>query len=124
MSRTSEFLEVKPSIQAAAAIWLAVRMIESKVAEKLGLVPTKQVCKKPSGPEPTSFWSEEFEKITLIRRTNILDIYSKLLVLLNKYLFSNKLLEDPDLWINKDDYEKLKAEALTSEQTDSRENNK
>jgi Cyclin, C-terminal domain len=109
MSRTSEFLDVKPSRQAAAAIWLAVRMIESKVGSKVGLVAVKQVCKKPPSADPLSFWSDQMQQVTLIQRIELQEVYSKLLKLLNKYLFRNVLFEDPDLWIDKKDCLSMKV---------------
>lgn len=61
MSRTSEFLEVKPSRQAAVAVWMAIAMIESSVADKLGLVLVKQVCKTPHQPDALSIWSDSVQ---------------------------------------------------------------
>lgn len=101
MQRITDFLDAKPSRQAASSFVLAVKMIESPIANKIGLQQSQCVSNHPDfkGKDPAAFWGPNMEKLTQVPCAEMLQTYSKLIKMLNKFLFQNLLTQEPSLWI-------------------------
>jgi hypothetical protein len=80
---------------------LAVKMIESPIANKIGLQRNQSVSNHPDfkGKDPKSFWGPNMEKLTQVPCEEMLQTYSRLIKMLNKFLFQNMLIDEPSLWI-------------------------
>jgi len=99
MQRKSEFLNFKPSEQAAAAYLLAINISRSEVAAQVGLKYLPDLIKRAeqlrfSGPQsqsdtyPLHMWTEYIESLTKIKaETSIKPVYKILVSSLNQKLF-------------------------------------
>lgn len=109
MAYKSSYLNFKPSHQAAVVSVLTVNLFLSPAAVTLGLARSadsivelqKEIRTglRVEAKNPLSIWSEEIEVMSLISKSEMVELYSQLLQHLDTKQFKNKLQAFPDLWM-------------------------
>ena len=104
MMRKPEFLQYKPSQQAAAAFSLAINLATSPNAHKLGLVSltSVQIFQNEEIGNPLHFWTSEISELSKLTQNDFKAVYKSLIVYVNELFFKGQITNDAALWFPED----------------------